>query len=184
MLLIEYAKIQRGFLLPSTSGKEFFLVLKISPPLRQGARTFDFITAQLNREEQVSVELNLDAEQQAKYSELQSTMHGSQAETICTVVAQLMGKSLTSPTTFKSAHVAYVEEVYVVDEEKAKQREKDGTAGDDDSLPKKLVRSEKRPAAVRTHHKGVAGHLYPLEHAFMFIHKPPVKKFFFIFIFF
>lgn len=56
---IQYESVKKFMILPKPDEMHMLLVLGLDPPLRQGQTRYPFIVAQLKKDEEISMDLNM-----------------------------------------------------------------------------------------------------------------------------
>ncbi|KAJ1502589.1 FACT complex subunit [Coelomomyces lativittatus] len=102
---ITYAQITMLFLLPKPDDFHFLFVLGLDPPLRQGQTRYPFLVLQFVRDEEMAVNLNLDAAIIAdQYAgRLQKSYDAPTFEVVSSIFQGLTNKKIIGPGQFRSA---------------------------------------------------------------------------------
>ncbi|ORX46533.1 SSrecog-domain-containing protein [Hesseltinella vesiculosa] len=104
---ILYSSITRFFLLLKPDELHVLFVIALDPPLRQGQTKHPFLVLQFVREDEIDVELNLDAKLDEKYeNKLQRHYDAPTYEVVSTIFRTLTGRKVHVPTSFRSHHGA------------------------------------------------------------------------------
>lgn len=95
---IPLTTILRLFRLPHKDQRQVFFVLSLDPPIKQGQTRYQFLILLFNKEEEISLEMNLTDELKDKYDgKLQSTMSGSIVDVLGQIMKVLVQRKITLP---------------------------------------------------------------------------------------
>jgi len=98
---ITYSSILRLFLLPKDD-RQLFFVVSVDPPLKQGQTRYHYLIMGFNRDDELSVDLQLDdAKMREKLEEVEAEGHSY--EVISRVVKAMCGKRITTTGKFRGA---------------------------------------------------------------------------------
>ncbi|CAG5125389.1 unnamed protein product [Candidula unifasciata] len=99
---IPYQTILRLFLLPHKDGRQIYFVVSLDPPIKQGQTRYHFLILLFNKEDEMTLELNLSEEDiTSKYEDkLQKEMSGLEFEVVSKVFKAITGRKITVPGTF------------------------------------------------------------------------------------
>ncbi|RKP23665.1 structure-specific recognition protein-domain-containing protein [Syncephalis pseudoplumigaleata] len=98
---ILYDTITRMFLVPRPDDVH----IGIDPPIRQGQTRYPFLVFQFLKEEEIDVDLNMDAEELAKYEgKLESSYHNFTYVIVSTILRALTDKKITVPGNSYNSH--------------------------------------------------------------------------------
>jgi len=102
---IPYTTILRLFLLPHKDQRQMFFLISVDPPIKQGQTRYPFLVLQFDKDEEMSVHLNISEEDLEKEYEgkLQAEMSGPTYEVISRVFKSLIKRKITVPGTFMGA---------------------------------------------------------------------------------
>ena len=96
---ISYESTKRFFLLPKPDDMHQLLCIGLDPPLRQGQTRYPFLVMQFKRDEEVNIELNMTAEDLAKYNgKLQERYEAPIGNVIARIFHGLTGRKLLQPS--------------------------------------------------------------------------------------
>ncbi|XP_071946371.1 FACT complex subunit SSRP1-like isoform X2 [Antedon mediterranea] len=100
---IPYTTVLRLFLLPHKDQRQVFFVISVDPPIVQGQTRYHFLILSLNKEEDLTLNLNMTEEEiQEKYDgRLQQEMTGPYHEIVSRLMKALVGTKITVPGSFK-----------------------------------------------------------------------------------
>ncbi|XP_033119362.1 FACT complex subunit SSRP1-like isoform X2 [Anneissia japonica] len=100
---IPYTTVLRIFLLPHKDQRQVFFVISVDPPIVQGQTRYHFLILSLNKEEDLTLNLNLTEEEMTeKYDgRLQQEMAGPYHEIVSRLMKALIGTKITVPGSFK-----------------------------------------------------------------------------------
>lgn len=104
---IQYDHIKKFMLLPKPDDQHMLIIIGLDPPLRQGQTKYPFAVMQLKKEEDVTLDLNLSAEdfQQEYQGKLQQRYEAPIHNVIAALFKGLTGKKVTQPSKdFHSHH--------------------------------------------------------------------------------
>jgi structure-specific recognition protein 1 len=106
---IQYDSVKKFMILPKPDEMHVLLTVGLDPPLRQGQTRYPFVVMQMQKEEEVVLELNMkdeDFEQDYK-GKLQKTYEAPLHSVVAALFRGLAGKKLTMPSKdFQSHHHA------------------------------------------------------------------------------
>lgn len=103
---ILYTQVYQIFMLERDDVSQHLFVLGLSPPIRQGRTSYPYIILQFDSQQQIQIELNMDAqliEQQYK-DILTPTILGQTHNVISRLFSAFTKKKVITPATFKSIH--------------------------------------------------------------------------------
>jgi len=102
---IPYTTILRLFLLPHKDQRQMFFLISVDPPIKQGQTRYPYLVIQFDKDEEMSVHLNISEEDLEKEYEnkLQAEMSGPTYEVISRVFKSLIKRKITVPGTFMGA---------------------------------------------------------------------------------
>jgi len=105
---IPYQTILRLFLLPHKDQRQMYFVVSLDPPIKQGQTRYHFLILLFQKEDEMTLEINLDEEEiKEKYEDkLQKEMSGLEFEIVSKVFKAITGRKITVPGTFVSNHGA------------------------------------------------------------------------------
>jgi len=100
---IPHTTCLRLFLLPHKDQRFMYFVISMDPPIRQGQTRYPFLILSFERDEEISVKLNLsDKDIGEKYNgKLKQEMSGPLFEVVSRVLKEIIGRKITVPGTFK-----------------------------------------------------------------------------------
>ncbi|CAL1528533.1 unnamed protein product [Lymnaea stagnalis] len=99
---IPYQTILRLFLLPHKDGRQMYFVVSLDPPIKQGQTRYHFLILLFNKEDEMTLELNLSEDDiKTKYEDkLQKEMSGLEFEVVSKVFKAITGRKITVPGSF------------------------------------------------------------------------------------
>uniref|UniRef100_A0A0B7A0T5 FACT complex subunit SSRP1 n=1 Tax=Arion vulgaris TaxID=1028688 RepID=A0A0B7A0T5_9EUPU len=99
---IPYQTILRLFLLPHKDGRQMYFVVSLDPPIKQGQTRYHFLILLFQKEDEMTLELNLSEEDiKTKYEDkLQKEMSGLEFEVVSKVFKAITGRKITVPGSF------------------------------------------------------------------------------------
>ncbi|KAF9529871.1 structure-specific recognition protein-domain-containing protein [Crepidotus variabilis] len=99
---IVYQSISKLFLLPKDDQQVLF-ILGLSTPIRQGQTHYQYLVMQFSREEEITAELNMNAEELDKYEgKLKKNYEDPTYEVVSSVFRGLAGKKIIGSGSFQS----------------------------------------------------------------------------------
>lgn len=102
---IPLTTILRLFRLPNKD--QVFFVLSLDPPIKQGQTRYPFLILLFNKEEEISLDMNLTDELKEKYDgKLQETMSGSIVDVLGQIMKTLVQRKITLPAIQSSSDPA------------------------------------------------------------------------------
>ncbi|CAO3671926.1 unnamed protein product [Rhizopus stolonifer] len=106
---ILYSNIVQLFLMLKPDDVHVLFVIGLDPPLRQGQTKYPFLVFQFVREEEIDIDLNLEASVlEEKYeNKLQKHYDAPTYEVVSNVFRALTGRKVTTTSTYKSHHGAF-----------------------------------------------------------------------------
>ena len=101
---INYAALQRVFLLPKPNSAQTYAVMHLDPPIRKGQTFYAHIVAQFNQNEELEIEPDADEETRAKFPNLEDGVYeGPSGDVFVRLLKALGGCKLTRQGTFTAA---------------------------------------------------------------------------------
>ena len=101
---INYAALQRVFLLPKPNSAQTYAVMHLDPPIRKGQTFYAHIVAQFNQNEELEIEPALDDETRAKFPNLEEgTYEGPSGDVFVRLLKAIGGCKLTRQGQFTAA---------------------------------------------------------------------------------
>ena len=101
---INYAALQRVFLLPKPNSAQTYAVMHLDPPIRKGQTFYAHIVAQFNQNEELEIEPDADEETRAKFPNLEDGVYeGPSGDVFVLLLKALGGCKLTRQGTFTAA---------------------------------------------------------------------------------
>ncbi|KAJ2159146.1 FACT complex subunit [Coemansia sp. RSA 552] len=103
---VPYEHIQRMFLVSKPDELHMMFVVGLNPPIRQGQTRYPYLVMQFVREEELAVDLNFDADEQAKQLEGRLRAHYDEPlyRIVATVFKGVTDKRLVEGGAFRSYH--------------------------------------------------------------------------------
>ncbi|XP_070571797.1 FACT complex subunit SSRP1-like [Ptychodera flava] len=100
---IPYTTVLRLFLLPHKDQRQMFFVMSLDPPIKQGQTRYQHIILSFNKEDEISLTLNLTDEdiEQKFEGKLQKEMSGILYEIVSRIMKALVNRKITVPGNFK-----------------------------------------------------------------------------------
>ncbi len=148
---IQYDAIKKFMVLPKPDEMHCMLCIGLDPPLRQGQTRYPFVVMQFKKDEEVTIDLNLDeATLESKYKDkLDAHYEEPLHHVVAKIFRGLANKKISSPA---KDFITYVPRPY-------------------QSLPL-TASSHRSQYGIKCSIKASEGFLYCLEKAFMFVPKP------------
>ena len=101
---INYAALQRVFLLPKPNSAQTYAVMHLDPPIRKGQTFYAHIVAQFNQNEELEIEPDADEETRAKFPNLEDGVYeGPSGDVFVRLLKAVGGCKLTRQGTFTAA---------------------------------------------------------------------------------
>ncbi|XP_038074706.1 FACT complex subunit SSRP1-like [Patiria miniata] len=99
---IPFTTVLRLFLLPHKDNRQMYFVISLDPPIVQGQTRYHFLILSFNKEEDMSLDLNLTEEEiEEKYKgKLQKHMTGPSFEIVSRLMKSLSARKITIPGSF------------------------------------------------------------------------------------
>ena len=161
-----------------------FAISSVDPPIKQGQTRYPFLVLQFDKDEEMSVHLNISEEDLEKEYEnkLQAEMSGPTYEVISRVFKSLIKRKITVPGTFMGASGTIYSlktlSLLVGYWSANNNANNINNVAFDDSwfMINSFVRwlCSLGTQAISCSYKAASGFLYPLERGFIFVHKPPL----------
>ncbi|XP_072164073.1 FACT complex subunit SSRP1-like isoform X1 [Diadema setosum] len=100
---IPFTTVLRLFLLPHKDNRQMYFVMSLDPPIVQGQTRYHFLILSFNKEDTITLELNLtEQELEEKYEgKLTKEMTGPMFEIVSRLMKCLVARKITVPGTFK-----------------------------------------------------------------------------------
>ncbi|XP_071790372.1 FACT complex subunit SSRP1-like isoform X1 [Asterias amurensis] len=99
---IPFTTVLRLFLLPHKDNRQMYFVISLDPPIVQGQTRYHFLILSFNKEEDLSLDINLTEEEiEEKYKgKLQTHMTGPSFEIVSRLMKSLSARKITIPGSF------------------------------------------------------------------------------------
>ncbi|XP_022102132.1 FACT complex subunit SSRP1-like [Acanthaster planci] len=99
---IPFTTVLRLFLLPHKDNRQMYFVISLDPPIVQGQTRYHFLILSFNKEDDMSLDLNLTEEEiEEKYKgKLQKHMTGPSFEIVSRLMKSLSARKITIPGSF------------------------------------------------------------------------------------
>lgn len=94
---IPLTTVLRLFRLPHKDGRQVFFVMSLDPPIKQGQTRYHFLILNFNKEEEISIELNVPEDSKDKFASLEKRLEGSAVDIIGKVMKALVQRKITQP---------------------------------------------------------------------------------------
>lgn len=156
---IQYEAVKKFMVLPKPDEMHCLLVIGLDPPLRQGQTRYPFVVMQFKKDEEVTIDLNIDeAELESKYKDkLEPHYEEPLHHVVAKIFRGLGNKKISSPA---KDFLTYVSPCL-------------GIPFDDTVQMLTLsYNSHRNQYGIKCSIKASEGFLYCLEKAFMFVPKP------------
>lgn len=103
---IQYPHIKKFMVLPKPDDVHSLIVIGLEPPLRQGQTKYPFLVMQFKKDEEVSIDLNMTAEQLATFDgKLQASYEAPIVQVLANIFRGLTGRKIIGPSKeFTSYH--------------------------------------------------------------------------------
>merc|ERR1719158_2249330 len=93
---IKYSNVARLFCVPKPDKIHIELVIGLEQPIRQGQQTHFWLCALMNKEREVSVDINAEQEDLERWK-LSATESGAEYEVVTKIIKSLVVKPVTIP---------------------------------------------------------------------------------------